>query len=250
MTGKNSGLNSVGVLAVAYAVGPFTVFLLAMTYLIAPEFYLTWVLKGSNREYQIVEILTFIYAFSAAILLLIWIWRARAHTGQGYWKGIAGVCIIAAATLFFAGEEVNWGQTYIGWETPEIYADLGRQTNIHNTEFPIHAPAGAFFIIFFFLVPFLWSQRARIPWSEWPKLESMVAEGAVIVTLITALVWAEVKGLYKFLHDDYREHSTYMQFFEQINEHKELLVALGLLVYAVLRFRHRFPQRDDALEPK
>jgi hypothetical protein len=241
MTGNTSGLNSVGLWVTVYAVGPCTVFLLVMTYLVAPEFYLTWVLEKGNREFQLVEILTFVSAFTAGILLLIWIWRARSYVGHGYWKGIAGVGIIAAATLFFAGEEISWGQTFIGWETPQLYSDISPSTNLHNSKLPFHLVAGVFFLIFFFLVPLVWSQRARISWGDWPKLESMVAEGPVLATLVAALVWAETKGLYTFLHDDYREQITYLQFFHQTNEHKELIIALGLFIYSVLRFRHRFP---------
>lgn len=237
---STSRLNSVEIWALGYAVGPLVIFLLVMTFLFSPEFYRTWILAVGKRETQFVEIFTFACAFSAGVLLLIWIWRARRHAGQGYWRGIAGVSIIAAATVFFAGEEISWGQTYLGWATPEFYKDISPETNLHNTGVSIHHAASLFFVVFFFLVPLAWALRARLPWRGWPTLESMVAEGPVISTLLLALVWVETKGFYAFLHDDYATDDTYRYFFEQLNEQKEMIIALALLIYAILRFRHSF----------
>jgi len=38
------------------------------------------------------------------------------------------------ACIYFAGEEMSWGQWYFGWETPELINNLNNQqeTNIHN----------------------------------------------------------------------------------------------------------------------
>ena len=45
------------------------------------------------------------------------------------WYGLMGM-----ASLFFAGEEISWGQHWFGWETPEEIAALNDQeeTNLHN----------------------------------------------------------------------------------------------------------------------
>jgi hypothetical protein len=244
-----SRLNSVTVWGLACAAGPLTLILLAITYLIAPEFYLSWVLEGRNREYQLVEIFTFALAFTASVLLLVWIWRMRASARNGSGMGIAGVGIIAAASLFFAGEEISWGQTYFGWETPEFYEGFGKETNLHNTGLRIHDLAGLFFFVFFFLLPLAWSQRARLPaWSGWPRIACMVPEGPVIVTLAVGLLWPPLtKDLYTFLYSDYAAHPTYRDFLEQANEQKELIVAMALLVYATFRFRHVPPPPNDRL---
>ena len=41
---------------------------------------------------------------------------------------------VAAVCFGFAGEEVSWGQHWIGWDSPEYFAEHNRQgeTNIHN----------------------------------------------------------------------------------------------------------------------
>ena len=43
------------------------------------------------------------------------------------------VYILGGITLlFFAGEEINWGQRIIGFETPDFLTDLNEEFNIHN----------------------------------------------------------------------------------------------------------------------
>ena len=50
-----------------------------------------------------------------------------------------------------------------------------------------------------------------------------------------AFAWKEVKKIYQLIYPDYEDQQTYIDFFEQINEHKEMLVAVTLLMYGVYR---------------
>jgi hypothetical protein len=205
-----------------------------MTYLFSPEFYLKWVIEARGREYQIVEILTFATALSASILLAVWIRRAYPSAGRRDRIGVAAVAVIGLAAFFFAGEEISWGQTYFGWETPEDH--LASETNLHNTGFPVQSLGSAFLVVMFFVLPLVWALGLRPT-----GLRSAIAEGPVIVGVACAFLWQETKSLYRFLHEDHAQRTTYIEFFEQINEHKELLIAVSLLLYAIFRFRHRFP---------
>jgi hypothetical protein len=59
-------------------------------------------------------------------------WRARARlpsASLGWW--ILGWTL---AAVYFAGEEVSWGQHLFGWQTPEVLQAVNRQseTNLHN----------------------------------------------------------------------------------------------------------------------
>ena len=47
----------------------------------------------------------------------------------GWW-----VLLWTLACVYFAGEEMSWGQHYFGWQSPELFQALNRQkeTNIHN----------------------------------------------------------------------------------------------------------------------
>ncbi len=45
------------------------------------------------------------------------------------------VVLISVGCFYFAGEELSWGQHYIGWTVPDTWAQLNDQseTNLHNT---------------------------------------------------------------------------------------------------------------------
>ncbi len=47
----------------------------------------------------------------------------------------AWVLLIVAGAIYFAGEEISWGQHFFGWSTPEGWARINEQaeTNLHNT---------------------------------------------------------------------------------------------------------------------
>lgn len=44
------------------------------------------------------------------------------------------VLMVTLGCVYFAGEEVSWGQHLLGWSTPETFAELNDQneTNLHN----------------------------------------------------------------------------------------------------------------------
>ncbi len=236
---STSRLDSVGWRGAAYATGPAIIFLLAMTYLFDPAFFLTWVIEARGREYQIVEILTVTSALSASILMVVWMRREFPHAGAGDRIGILTVGVVALAAFFFGGEEISWGQTWLGWDTPENY--LAGETNLHNTGvLPVQSLGSVFLVAMFFVLPFVWALRHAIGLRLPVGLRSAVAEGPVIACLACAFLWQETKSLYRSLHADYAQQATYVEFFEQLNEHKELLIAVTLLLYAIFRFRHRF----------
>ena len=43
--------------------------------------------------------------------------------------------LLAVGCFYYAGEELSWGQHWIGWETPEVWQGVNDQgeTNLHNT---------------------------------------------------------------------------------------------------------------------
>ena len=47
----------------------------------------------------------------------------------------AWTLLIIAGAIYFAGEEISWGQHFFGWSTPDGWARLNEQaeTNLHNT---------------------------------------------------------------------------------------------------------------------
>lgn len=59
-------------------------------------------------------------------------WRLRRHL-PARWLGM-WLMICAAGSLYFAGEDLSWGQHLFGWETPERLREINDQqeTNLHN----------------------------------------------------------------------------------------------------------------------
>jgi hypothetical protein len=226
-----------------YALPLATLALLGSTYLVAPDFYLKYVLAFMQREKQVVEIVTFLCAISSSVCLSIAcrrLWKARRRVPVGGGAMIIGV--IATAAFFFAGEELSWGQDWIGWQTPDEFVPHTPQTNLHNIEtLPIRVQtlASLFLVTMFFALPLAWRLDAgkKLPQS-W---EPAIAEGPVIFTMVVGFIWRESKVAYRVLHpqwEDAREdHPGYWEFFEQSGEMKEMLVAVALLMYGIYRLR-------------
>lgn len=89
---------------------------------------------GSDRfmygEFGLIENLTVLYlliGIVASARLLI-----RPAAGGNLFR--AWVTLLILGAVYFAGEEISWGQHFFGWQTPESWAGRNRQaeTNLHN----------------------------------------------------------------------------------------------------------------------
>ncbi len=227
----------------AYTWPLLVILILLGTYLWNRIFFVTYIFQINQREFQLVEILTFLSAILAGYLLCCAAWRLwKKHN---YWA-TSLVGVVGLATIFFAGEEISWGQSYLQWSTPSWWnAHFSAETNIHNSQLPIHQLAALFIFAVFFLLPFAWKFRNyfNLPLG----LQPAIAEGPVISALAIAVLFRELKGTYRaFAPLWYREidipwvevHDTfYQEFLWGMNEYREMLVALALLLYATYRLR-------------
>ena len=247
-----------------------SVLVLLIVYALSPGLYLRYFLQPFQREFQVVELVTFGSALAAAAILgwsaaVLW----RRDRLRGRIRNLPGgallIALLAMASLFFAGEEISWGQSWFGWDSPDAFLDhqgLG-ETNLHNIEhmpFSIQTLGSAFLMALLVVLPLLWASRGalRRRGIELPEdWAPAIAEWPVVVVTIFAFVWGWSKGLYVAVVgrdpiDDeqlvpwfsdmlarYRRpliaSPFYMQFVEQVNEQKEMLVAMALLVYALYR---------------
>ena len=75
-----------------------------------------------------------------AIILSGWLFM-RGQKFPGRWLGF-WCLLLFLGSLYFAGEEASWGQTYFHWRTPEEWAELNKQreTNLHNLELLKYGP--------------------------------------------------------------------------------------------------------------
>lgn len=79
-----------------------------------------------------VEVTTVLFLVTAVIFSLLFIKEHdfTAHAWFKYW-----ILLLIFGTVYFAGEEISWGQHFFGWETPDAWQAINDQqeTNLHNT---------------------------------------------------------------------------------------------------------------------
>lgn len=231
---------------------------LCLCYALAPDFYLKYILQYKQREYQAVEIITSLCGLAAG-LILIWsailLWRAPsqrvaprpAEVGSKPWPrvlvdrgGAKIVAVIALAALFFTGEETSWGQTYFQWDTPEKLLDHNLETNLHNLStlpFSLNSLGSLFLLVMFVGLPIAWRYREKfsLPHTWAPA----IARWPVMFSILVAFAWKEVKTIYRLLWPTDKPNRTqfYTDFIDQLNEQKEMLIAVTLLMYALYRLQ-------------
>lgn len=202
-----------------------------VSFFVSPEFFLNYILSEVNREFQIIEIVTFLSCLVGGILLMfctVQLWK------QGWRLAALLVSVYGLATLFFAGEEVSWGQSYFFWDTPDWWdQNVAYETNFHNSRISVwgfHTLAGLFQLVMFGIIPGLWFLRDKIPLMKF--LGPAIPELPVISMIFIAFLYRECKNVYMwfFPHDQF-----FQDFIWGLNEHREMLVALALLFYAIYR---------------
>lgn len=94
----------------------------------APGFYSTWV-DGERGAVELLTPLGLIPAMIAGVYLL-----RQLHRLPGV-KLRVWTAMVALGTLYFAGEELSWGQWIWNWNTPDFWSTVNDQneTNLHNT---------------------------------------------------------------------------------------------------------------------
>jgi len=97
----------------------------------------TWDLLIPN-EIGFLEIATELFLLPAMVMSVFIFLRRRELPRRFGWLVLLG----GLAALYFAGEEISWGQTYFQWRTPEAMAELNKQgeTNLHNLELAKYGP--------------------------------------------------------------------------------------------------------------
>ena len=96
-------------------------------------YFLQWL--GIDRlylfsEFGVYELLTFVFLFFA---IMVYISLLSYPACQGWFK--PWISLLLAGTIYFAGEEISWGQHFFSWTTPDVWQAINDQaeTNLHNT---------------------------------------------------------------------------------------------------------------------
>ncbi len=186
-------------------------------------------------EKGVVENLTVVVLFVAIIYCL----KILFGKEKVSFKGLkVWIIIFLLGSIYYAGEEVSWGQHFMGWTTPEEWEQLNDQaeTNLHNTS-PIfdQLPRALLTIAALIggvIIPIYRKFTKHIPDStsfyDW-LLPTYVCLPAALLSLLVSLH----EKVYKLLG------TTVPSVLDiRSGETKELLLALFMMIY-VLSFWYR-----------
>lgn len=106
---------------------PLLLIIQVTAYLIDRPFYNRWI----DGELGLIEMGTVAVVLPGVVAGIL-IWRARRllpTAWLSYWY-----LLVTLGCVYFAGEELSWGQHLLGWQTPESLQTLNDQqeTNLHN----------------------------------------------------------------------------------------------------------------------
>ena len=224
------------------------------------------------HEIGFLEIGTVVFLLPAVVLgVLCFLLRKRMPRGVG-WLMLLG----ALAALYFAGEEISWGQTYFHWKTPEGWARLNEQheTNLHNLELvkygwgidllddlvsnvPRQLMLGMC-LIGGVILPLALHRRLARPEARGSYWYWLIPSWR----LVPAALLAVGSTLPEKLYDVFVKHSSpvsdwprngyaYMAFVDPAGEFKEYCFALVMLLYLLsvyTRARRRLPEEPASMK--
>jgi hypothetical protein len=120
------------------------------------------------------------------------------------WTMRGWLLAFVVAMVYFAGEDINWGQYYVGWATPEYFMQHNREqeTNLHNMSSWFNQKprlvAELWMLVACIAVPLGWQLprvlTARIlPASFWPDGRLVFIAALALLVLLTD--WLSKRGL-------------------------------------------------------
>ena len=106
---------------------PVLVFLLVPIKIVSPEFYASWM----DGELGLIELATPLISLAGAVVGIKLMRKAAALPTR---RLRLWMLLMTLSCIYFAGEELSWGQHLFGWGTPEHLEAVNDQeeTNLHN----------------------------------------------------------------------------------------------------------------------
>ena len=186
--------------------------------------------KWFTREDGFAESLQVVFYFVAFILCLLvtrWQWKSGDRLVAILYSGL---CV---GFFFLTGEELNWGQRIIRWETSPSFAAINKQgeTNLHN----IYGVGAAF----------KWVQMlvgaygailplAVLRWGVQERFKNLVSSVIPPLALVPYFIFLFVWRLFRNL---FEEPEGFYFVIAEYNEVMELTLAAGLLLFMVYQLR-------------
>jgi len=208
----------------------------------APEFYTKFIQDPQQGEFEAVELMTFFCSFSAGVVLCGCTVRLLRERGR-IDPGVFVIGLAAMGSLFLAGEEINWGQTWMNWGVPAAVVGKG-PLNLHNRDvFNLVENGGtAALLVLFFWVPVLWHTRwaKHLPESLAPAISESSVSFVIVFGLLFEGDLLRLPFVQQILSGFFSQapgSGWYETVRFHVNELKELIIAVGLLIYSLNRRR-------------
>lgn len=176
------------------------------------------VLREWVREDGQVEVLTFIALLAGGVLFL----RTAVYDRPDR----AGCIFFGLLCLGVAGEEISWGQRLIGYETPAFVSDINEQGEftLHNLR-GVHTSVRLWACLFLMVVAVcipayrLFSNRSMHVFCKTPVFP--LPATPIILTAFVVMLGQRL---------------WYDEVFRTFDESGELMIAVGMLVFAIVVF--------------
>jgi len=220
--------------------------------------YERWYPIMGHHEKSIIEIATVAFLLPAFVIGLIvsvrfarteWLSRKKRLT-------IAACMLIGSlGALYFGGEEMSWGQSYLDWQTPDSWIEVNKQdeTNIHNLDLERYGPWVAWLddlvnnvprqallvvSILGAILPLAlvkWRRGARSRTSAWHWLIPTAPMVPICVLAATSTLPEKAAKLLRHLYGVWPDYETYvrMAFIDPCGELKEYCYGMMILFYFV-----------------
>jgi hypothetical protein len=236
----NSMKNKISLPTVLFQTAPWIVFLFfAVTAWVAPDFFETVITHKDAIEHTgFAENLTVLFLIPAIIFGIVTLATHRtlfkSHKHVAFW-----ILMWTLACIYFAGEEISWGQWLVGWETPDAIAQINDQqeSNLHNMSSWLDQKPRLIVETWIFLSGVVWTiiRKVRKKTST-HKLSKWIS----LATIPSVCFSAAVTFTLFFLADQ-----TSIDYLKRLGntEIRECFVALFFLIYlGSFLFCHNLPE--------
>ena len=190
-----------------------------------PSLMVLYTTKDHVEGGGLIENLTVLVLIPGIIFGLLFFIRNRSQM-QPSWTAYWLLAWILSC-VYFAGEEISWGQWYFEWETPQAFSEINDQneTNLHNTSTWLDQKPRTLVELWIFLgglilplFELVFKKTVTTGWKQWIFPLPALMSAAMIFTLVRFAGWSDIYEIRELLGS---------------SEFRELCIALFLSLFLI-----------------
>ncbi len=197
-----------------------------------------------HHEMGFVENVTVAFLVPAVIVsVLIFLRRRQLPRGIGW-----AMLLLGIAALYFAGEEISWGQHYFHFKTPEALAKVNYQEefNIHNTwNIFNNVPRQLLLVamIAAVILPLIFHRRFQRPDARKSIWYWLIPNYRVIPIALMAILLRLPDKIADYFPPLPKDHYVTMALIKGSGEFKEYCFALAIMLYLLSIYVRMGPKK-------